>query len=104
MFHLLETAVNIDSGSTDKAGVDRVGVVFRDFLQRAGIEIHVSPLADHGDCLMGTVPADGKGFEAPVLLLGHMDTVFPRDTVAQRPYRTDGRMAYGPGVACHRPA
>jgi len=34
-----------------------------------------------------------------VLLVGHMDTVFPKGTAAQRPYHEENGKAYGPGVA-----
>jgi len=34
-----------------------------------------------------------------VLLLGHMDTVFPVGTAAERPMTTDAMKAYGPGVS-----
>ncbi len=34
-----------------------------------------------------------------VLLVGHLDTVFPVGTVAERPLTTDSENAYGPGVA-----
>ena len=34
-----------------------------------------------------------------VLLVGHMDTVFPEGTVAQRPMSRDDARLYGPGVA-----
>lgn len=99
MYQLLEKVVKIDSGSRDKAGVDRVGAVFHEVLEQAGIQVQVFPLTDHGDCLMGTVPGFGHSNLAPILLLGHMDTVFSRDTAAQRPYSTEGALAYGPGVA-----
>ena len=32
------------------------------------------------------------------LLVGHMDTVFPDGTVAERPFVIDDGRAYGPGV------
>jgi glutamate carboxypeptidase len=35
---------------------------------------------------------------APVLLLGHYDTVWPAGTLDRMPFRTDGDRAYGPGV------
>lgn len=99
MLDLLEEVVNIDSGSANKAGVDRVGQVFRRELQRSGIETTVFPLERNGNCLLGEV-AGRAGREAPhVLLLGHMDTVFPDGTAALRPYRAEGGVAYGPGVA-----
>ncbi len=34
-----------------------------------------------------------------VMFVGHMDTVFPKGTAAERPYREEGNLAYGPGVA-----
>ena len=39
------------------------------------------------------------GGEAPaVLLIGHLDTVFPKGTIVDRPFRIDGDRATGPGV------
>ena len=99
MLRLLEEVVNIDSQSSDKEGVDKVGAVFRAHLERAGIATTLFPLKNNGDCLLAKVPG-GAGTDRPhVLLLGHMDTVFPSGTAAQRPYRTEGGIAYGPGVA-----
>ena len=99
MLALLEEVVNIDSGSYNKAGVDKVGEVFRKHLESAGISTTVFPLEDYGNCLLAEVPGTA-GPDAPhVLLLGHMDTVFPDGTVAERPYRVENGIAYGPGVA-----
>lgn len=99
MLRLLEEIVNIDSGSKYKEGVDRVGTVLRDHLQRAGITTQRFPQASHGDCLLADIPGSNAGQTGYVLLLGHMDTVFPKGTAGQRPFRIDGTMAYGPGVA-----
>ena len=39
------------------------------------------------------------GGETPsVLLIGHLDTVFPAGTIDERPFRLDGDRATGPGV------
>lgn len=99
MFALLEKLVNIDSGSYHKPGVDQVQHVLKQHLEDAGIEVESIPMPTRGNCLLATIPGSaGKG--APhVLLLGHMDTVFPAGTVAQRPFRVEGNIAYGPGVA-----
>jgi len=32
------------------------------------------------------------------MLIGHIDTVFPKGTVNERPFRQDGNIVYGPGV------
>jgi len=34
----------------------------------------------------------------PLLLLGHVDTVWPRGTLARMPFRVDGGRGYGPGT------
>src|SRR4029079_19228538 len=36
---------------------------------------------------------------AKILLLAHMDTVYPRGMLAQQPFRIDGDRAYGLGIA-----
>ena len=54
--------------------------------------------------LGGAVSSDGAhvraefaGERAPLLLLGHMDTVWPRGTLAAMPWRVARGRAYGPG-------
>src|SRR6266576_1150782 len=40
-------------------------------------------------------PAEaGRG----VMILGHTDTVHPRGSIKERPWRTDGNRVYGPGI------
>src|SRR5439155_1832875 len=41
--------------------------------------------------------ADFEGSGAPLLLLGHVDTVWPRGTLAAMPWRVEHGRAYGPG-------
>jgi glutamate carboxypeptidase len=99
MFALLEELVNIDSGSYYKSGVDRVNQALREHLSAAGVATEVFPQSAHGNCLQATVPGSDAGQTGYVLLLGHMDTVFPEGTARDRPFRIDGVNAYGPGVA-----
>jgi glutamate carboxypeptidase len=99
MTDLVASLVNIDSGSYDKAGVDAVGAQLRGFLAGHGIAFTVIPNDRFGDAIRaGTDNAAGAG-NAPVLLLGHRDTVFPQGEAWRRPFRiADGR-ASGPGCA-----
>lgn len=97
MVELLEAAVNIDSGSSHKQGADRMASLMESFLGGAGLETRRHPLANFGDCLSARLrSADNTDH---VLLLGHMDTVFPIGTAGRRPFRIEGENAYGPGVA-----
>src|SRR6185369_8269349 len=40
----------------------------------------------------------GDADAAPVLILGHTDTVHPRGAIKERPWRTDDNRIYGPGI------
>ena len=78
MVELVGSLVNIDSGSYDKAGVDAVGAQLRGFLAVHGIGFDIVPDDRFGDAIRaGTGNGSGAG-NAPVLLLGHRDTVFPQ--------------------------
>jgi glutamate carboxypeptidase len=101
MVALLRDLVNVDSGSYDKAGTDRVGDLIRSVLDGYGIPVETMPQQRHGDCLRAAVPSSGMGADAgrPVLLLGHRDTVFAAGEAARRPFRVEDGIAHGPGVA-----
>ena len=97
MLDLLRDAVNTDSGSYDKAGVDAVGQRFIDFFTTQGLLTTREPHDTFGDAIHIRLD-DTLSNEKPVLLMGHRDTVFPKGEAARRPFRiADGR-AYGPGV------
>ncbi|WP_316857850.1 M20/M25/M40 family metallo-hydrolase [uncultured Cohaesibacter sp.] len=51
---------------------------------------------DFAPCLEFLSP--GHAAEHDILLLGHMDTVFPKGTAQARPFHIDNNRAYGPGV------
>ena len=95
MLALLERVVNIDSGTLDKAGVDRVGALLAERLAGLGFTLEVIRQHEYGDHLLGRKAGqDGRR----VLFVGHMDTVFAAGTTAQRPFRIEAGRAYGPGV------
>jgi glutamate carboxypeptidase len=98
MLTLLRDAVNVDSGSYDKAGVDAVGQIFIDFFHRQGLLVAREPHECFGDAIHIRLD-DTRPNRKPVLLMGHRDTVFPKGEAARRPFRVDGGRAYGPGVA-----
>ncbi|MCS4509609.1 M20 family metallopeptidase [Xylophilus ampelinus] len=97
MQDLLQEVVDIDSGSRDESGIAAVAGVFRKRLERAGVAVELVPVSGYGLLLQAQVPGPSEG--APILLMGHMDTVYPAGTAAHRPFRVDDGRAYGPGVA-----
>lgn len=98
MIDLLRDAVDIDSGSYDKAGVDAVGARFEHHFAAHGISTWREPHDVFGDAIHALVAKPGSN-EKPILLMGHRDTVFPKGEVARRPFTIDNNRAFGPGVA-----
>ena len=97
MLALLREAVNIDSGSYDKVGVDAVGACFMRFFEEQGLLTTVEPHESFGNAIHIRLD-DKPSNERPIVLMGHRDTVFPKGEVGRRPFRIEGGRAYGPGV------
>jgi glutamate carboxypeptidase len=95
MLDLIEQLVNIDSGSYMKAGVDQIGDILTEKFEELGFEVEVNEEEEYGNNL---VIRHKNAIEPKIILLAHMDTVFPEGTVAERPFRIEGNRAYGPGV------
>jgi glutamate carboxypeptidase len=103
----LRELVNIESGSRDREGLDRIADVVAVRLAALGGRVEfVEPGSDTVK-MFDTPEKIGKAVVArfegtgrkKVMLLAHMDTVYARGTLAKRPFRVEGDKAYGPGVA-----
>jgi glutamate carboxypeptidase len=98
----LETLTNLDSGSDNPAGITRVATFLRDRLRALGFEARILELGDSKTpCLEATRrPKGDPGRDRPfdLMLLGHMDTVFPPGEARRRPFAIHGDRAMGPGV------
>jgi glutamate carboxypeptidase len=104
MLRVLESMVNTDGGTYDKAGVDAVGDIVVQFMAERGIPVEVIPQPTYGDCLKARVEgqdtAGSSGnMKRSIVLMGHRDTVFPKGEPARRPFRVENGIATGPGVA-----
>lgn len=93
---LLAGLVNIDSGSHNKAGVDRAGEAICAFLDTHKIACDVIANQKFGNAIRASVGTPG---ERNILLMGHRDTVYPDGEAMRRPFRSDGTRGYGPGAA-----
>jgi glutamate carboxypeptidase len=94
---LLQQLVQIDSGTGDVAGIAAMDAVLKPALEHIGVSVASVPAVAPavGDNLVGTLSGTGRG---RILLIAHMDTVFPNGTVAQRPYTVVGDHGIGPGA------
>lgn len=86
----------IDSNSYYKPGLDEVALYLAKRMRGIGMNVTIIEHPDYGNDLLGVVRGRGKG---NVLLLGHMDTVYPVGTAASRPVRVEGNTILGPGVS-----
>lgn len=99
--HLGETVdeliryVTIESGSRDKAGVDRVGRAVSEAFSALGFTIERIAETECGDHLVARRSGDGAG---RLLALIHLDTVWPPGSLATNPCRVEGGRVYGPGT------
>ncbi len=93
-FKDLETIININSYTQNKAGVDKVAHRFDLWFGELGLEVqtyHRELIGDHKYYKSRHIVKNKR-----LLLLGHFDTVFPPDTFEK--YSEDVDWVYGPGV------
>ncbi|MGL4734322.1 MAG: M20 family metallopeptidase [Enterovibrio sp.] len=96
----LRALVNIDCGTYTLSGIEQVA----DFMEKKyqTLPNFVSKRVDCGKAGVGLeVRNQADNGAIDILLIGHMDTVFPVGTVAKRPFSLDeaANRAYGPGVS-----
>jgi glutamate carboxypeptidase len=102
----LRELVNIELGSRDKEGLDRLAALLGQRLAALGGKVdYYEPNAADTYRLYDTPKDIGKVVIARftgsgtrrIMLLAHMDTVYAHGTLAKRPYGVEGSRAYGPG-------
>ena len=106
----MKTLVEIESGSADREGLDRIAEVIAGRLGALGGKVEfIEPGPDTvrfsntpekiGKMVRATFSGSGT---RKVLLLAHMDTVYPRGMLKQQPFRIEGDRAWGLGIADDR--
>jgi len=96
---LLQLLVETESPSHEKAAVNRVGAIVAREARARGAQVQIIPNKETGDHILARfAQSEGTAHGKPVLLLCHMDTVFPLGTIDKFPYReSDGKIS-GPGT------
>jgi glutamate carboxypeptidase len=88
--------VEIESPSDNKPAVDRLGALLAGRFEGLGGHAKFHRTQDFGDHLQVDFATERSG--KPVLLLGHIDTVYPLGTLAAMPCRVDDGRLWGPGA------
>lgn len=94
----LKELVLIESGSQQTDGLAEMADVLEQRLQALGMEVarHQATAGAGADILVATVHGSG---DAKIMLQGHMDTVYGKGILDEQPYKVDGDLIYGPGIA-----
>jgi glutamate carboxypeptidase len=110
LLETLKELVEIESGSRDIEGLDKIANVIAAKLRVLGGKVEliepgtdVYKMSDTPEKIGKMVRATFTGTGTKkILLLAHMDTVYPRGMLAQQPFRVDGDRAWGLGIADDR--
>ncbi|MBI2333589.1 MAG: M20/M25/M40 family metallo-hydrolase, partial [Chloroflexi bacterium] len=92
---LLKFLVETESPSHEKAAVDRIGAIVIEESRKLGAQVKIVQNKETGDHVIARWGGKGK----PILLVCHMDTVFPLGTIEKFPYREEEGKIIGPGVS-----
>lgn len=95
MYELLERLVNTDSGTYNKKGVDAVGNILIEKFEEIGMDVKIHSEQKLGNHLEIKASSDS---DPKILIIAHMDTVFPKGEAKKRPFQVIGHKALGPGV------
>ena len=97
MLDRMHALVEHESPSSDKAAVDNVAKLFAEWARKAGGHIRWHRHRQNGDSLEVRFGEDCRR-ERPVMILGHLDTVWDRGTIAHMPWKVTRERIAGPGV------
>ena len=91
----LSAWVRMETPTTDPAAVNRLIDVAQGELHRAGAgTTRVPGRNGFGDTLIARTPGTGQ----PIVVAGHLDTVWSHGTLDDMPYQVNGEKAHGPGI------
>ncbi len=108
----LKQLVEIETPSHDKTALDRIGAFVASECQQLGATVTVHSQNQVGDLIearffgssketapAGSAPGGSTAGKDGILLLAHMDTVFPIGTLAKMPFHEKDGKIFGPGAA-----
>jgi glutamate carboxypeptidase len=93
LLDLLRDLVERESPSTDKQALDKLGSFLAERMESLEAKVDRFPQDNMGDHWLGTW-GNGPG---GVLLLAHIDTVYPLGILSSMPWSRDEDFVYGPG-------
>lgn len=100
MILLLEAIVNIESGPDQPEGVDQIINIFKTEFDKLGLTTQIIENERAGNIIISDFLPEEVENDSPVVLSGHLDTVFPVGVLKEHAFRmVDQRFAKGAGIA-----
>jgi glutamate carboxypeptidase len=97
--HLLKQMVTLESPTNDKKAVDACALFTARELKKVGCRVTTHPQKDIGDLTVAEfAPGRVKDADDEILVLTHIDTVWPVGKIGKMPFYVQGNRLYGPGV------
>ncbi len=93
---LTTVLANYETPTAQKDHVDRMGSFIESELKNLGAQVERVPRTDVGDLLLAKWNAERP--DKPLLIMMHMDTVWPLGTLKDRPVHVEGDKLIGPGT------
>ena len=98
MVQLLGRFVTCESPSHHKSAVDRLARIVAAEWRRRGAKVQVMRQKTRGNHVRAEIWMGNGRPSGQILILGHLDTVYPPGTLARMPFRVAGGKARGPGT------
>ena len=99
MVNLLKNIVSLESPSSDKNAVDKCSIFLAKEFQKTGANVTRYPFKDLGDLYLAEYPRlKPKERKEQILILTHIDTVWPIGKIKEMPFYISGNKVFGPGV------
>ncbi len=98
MVELLGRMVRIESPSYEKSAVDEFGRMIAAEWRKRGAKVNVLKRRDRGDIIRAELWLGHGRPAGQLLVIGHLDTVYDRGTLARMPFRISKGRAWGPAT------
>ena len=98
MLRCLEAAVKIESPTFSKPDVDRMAAFFAGRFRKEHGKVRILRHRTAGSGIIAEFWGEKRRGSKPILVLGHLDTVWKTGTLQRMPFRVRKGRAYGPGI------
>jgi glutamate carboxypeptidase len=98
MLDFMRWLVEQESMSREAEATTRIAENYGERLARAGATVDRFRDAKYGTTIRAHFASGEPSNSGQLLVVGHLDTVWPLGTLQRRPFHIDGDIAYGPGI------